>query len=447
MWQWLRDFFIGPSESDLPERLREAIRNQQDHSERITGWIQLSVVLLWASLWAISPKMASGIDALPVPAALLIYFILTVIRIIWSYRTRLPDWSLAVSVVFDMVLLMTVIWSFHLTYGQPPSFFLKAPTLLYVFIFIGLRCLRFDSRFVLLSGGMAAAGWAAMVTYVVILEAESMPVTRDYIVYMTSNSLLFGAEFDKIITIIIFTLVLAVALARAKALLLRSVSEEQKARDLSRFFDAGVAERIKSAEREIDSGQGELRDATILSLDLRGFTPLAARQKPEETIQLLSDYQSLMVPLIRAHGGAVDKFLGDGILASFGVVEERDDYAADAMRALHATMEAAQAWEEERRQQGLAAPKVNAALTSGRVLFAVIGERARLEYTVIGEAVNLAAKVEKHNKALGTRALADARTCALAAEQGYPPSGAWRSLPQMTLPEVGDVVDLVVLAD
>lgn len=447
MLQWLHGFFIGPSESDLPERLREAIRNQQDRSERITGWIQLAVALLWAALWAISPKMASGLDALPVPAALFVYFVLTVIRIVWSYRTRLPEWSLAVSVVFDMMLLMTVIWSFHLTYDQPPSFFLKAPTLLYVFIFIGLRCLRFDSRFVLLSGGMAALGWTIMVTYVVILEAASMPVTRDYVVYMTSNSLLFGAEFDKIITIIIFTLVLAAALARAKALLLRSVSEEQKARALSRFFDEGVAERIKSAESDFHSGQGELRDATILSLDLRGFTPLASSQRPEETVQLLSDYQSLMVPIIRAHGGAVDKFLGDGILASFGVVEERENYAADAMAALQAVMQAAAAWEEERKNKGLAAPKVNGALTSGRVLFAVIGENERLEYTVIGEAVNLAAKVEKFNKTLKTRALADARTCALAERQGFLTAGTWRALPGTSVPEVGERLDLIVLAE
>ncbi len=447
MWQWLRGFFVGPSEADLPERLRQAIARQQDRSERITGWVQLSIVLLWAALWAISPKLASGPAALPVPAALFTYFVLTVIRIAWSYRRRLPDWVLAASVVFDMILLLTVIWSFHLTYDQPPSFFLKAPTLLYVFIFIALRSLRFDSRYVLLSGAVAAAGWAIMVGYVVAVEAGSMSVTRDYVIYLTSNSLLFGAEFDKIITIIIFTLVLAAALARAKALLLRSVSEEYKAKALSRFFDEAVADRIKSAERELTVGQGELREATILSLDLRGFTPLAASQRPEDTIRLLSDYQALVVPIIRAHGGAIDKFLGDGVLASFGAVEESESYAADAMAALQDILVAAAAWEEERAARGLAAPQVNAALTSGRVLFAVIGEDERLEYTVIGEAVNLAAKVEKHNKVLKSRALADARTCALAGKQGYAGPRAWQALPGREVPEAGGRLDLVVLAE
>lgn len=447
MWHGVKTFFIGPSEQDLPESLRQAIQRQQDKSERLTGWIQLAVVLLWAALWAISPKTASGWAALPVPAALFIYFVLTVIRIVWSYRTRLPGWSLAISVVFDMTLLLTVIWSFHLTYDQPPAFFLKAPTLLYVFIFISLRSLRFDSRFVLLAGFIAAGGWAIMVLYVVVLQADSMPVTRDYIVYMTSNSLLFGAEFDKIIAILIFSLILAAALARAKALLLRSVTEEQKTKALSRFFDQGVAERIKSAEREISAGQGELRDAAILNLDLRGFTALAARLPAEETVALLADYQSLVVPIIRRHGGAVDKFLGDGVLASFGVVGEGPHYAADGLRALEEVMAEAAVWEAERRAAGRAAPKVNGALTSGRVLFGVIGENERLEYTVIGEPVNMAAKIEKHNKTLATSALTDRETYDLARRQGFAGEAAPRLLASEFVPEAGLALDLVVLAD
>ena len=446
MWQWLHGFFIGPSESDLPERVRQAVREQQDRSERITGWIQLSVVLLWGSLWAVSPMIASGGAALTVPAALFIYFVLTVIRLVWSYRARLPGWSLALSVVFDMSLLLTVIWSFHLTYGQPPSFFLKAPTLLYVFIFIALRSLRLDSRYVLLVGFAAAAGWAVMVVSVLLLEGKAMSITRDYVVYMTSNSILIGAEFDKIVTIVTFTLVLAAALSRAKALLLRSVLEEQNAQALSRFFDRGVAERIKHSERALSVGESERREATILTLDLRGFTPLAASLPPEETVALLSDYQSVVVPIIRRHGGAVDKFLGDGVLASFGAVEARETYAADALAALTEILEAAAKWEAERSAAGLAAPRVNAAVASGNVLLVVIGGDERLEYTLIGEAVNLAAKLEKHNKTLKTRALADSATCRLALSQGFEAQASWRSLDGIRLEDVGGTLDLVAIA-
>ena len=80
------------------------------------------------------------------PYALAAYFGFTVLRLGLAYRGRLPGWLLSLSVVIDMALLMGLIWSFHLQYHQPPSFYLKAPTLLYVFIFIALRALRFEAR-------------------------------------------------------------------------------------------------------------------------------------------------------------------------------------------------------------------------------------------------------------------------------------------------------------
>jgi len=442
-----KTFLFGPSAASLPPRVQAAIRAQQDQSERLTGWIQLAVVLLFALLWAISPKMTTGGAALVVPLALGTYLVLTVVRLLWSYRRRLPDWSLACSILFDMTLLLVVIWSFHLSYHQPPSFFLKAPTLLYVFIFIALRALRFEARFVLLAGVAAAVGWGVLILYVVLAEPGNPMITRNYVTYLTSNSILLGAEFDKIVSILTFSLILAVAIGRAKALLLRSVTEGLAARALSRFFDAGVAQQIKADEGEIRAGLGALRDAAILSLDLRGFTRLAAERPPEETMRLLADYQSRLVPVIQRHGGAVDKFLGDGILASFGAVEPMAQPAAAALAALDEIMAAAERWERERRQQGMAAPRVNGAMSAGRVLFGAVGDESRLELTVIGDTVNLAAKLEKQNKVVGSRALADGPSYAQALAEGYRPPAERRRLPAQLVAGVGDPLDLVILAE
>ena len=126
-------------------------------------------------------------------------------------------------------------------HDQPPSFYLKAPTLLYVFIFIALRALRFEARYVLLAGVVAALGWGALILYGVFSDPDNMMITRDYIQYMTSNSILLGAEFDKIISILVVTLIIAVALQRAKGLLISSIKEQTAAQDLSRFFDPEIA--------------------------------------------------------------------------------------------------------------------------------------------------------------------------------------------------------------
>jgi len=431
----------------LPARVRDQIRAQQDRSEILIGWFQLAVVLIFGTLYLISPKtFAEDADFAPVPWALAIYLILTVIRLAWAHRSRLPAWALGFSVVFDVALLMILIWSFHLQYQQPASFYLKAPTLLYVFIFIALRALRFEARYVLLAGAVAALGWGAMIVYVVVIDPTDTMITRNYITYMTSNAILLGAEFDKIISMLLVTGIIAVALQRAKGLLVRAVAEQTAARELSRFFDPEIAARIKGSEQEIRAGTGELRDAAILNLDMRGFTKLVGQASADEVIGLLAEYQARMVPVIQKHGGTIDKFLGDGIMATFGATVLTDSYAADALAALDEALAKAGDWQAERLAAGRPSPSVNGAVATGRILFGAVGDETRLEYTVIGDAVNLSAKLEKANKQLGVRAVCDGASYELALQQGYRPHEEKACHAAVEIAGVAQPMDIVVVA-
>ena len=164
----------------VPQRVQDDIWRQQDRSEQIISFVQLAIVLIFGALFVIAPRPFEGeIGFELTPWALGLYLVFTVVRLIASYRVRLPGWFLTVSVVADMALLMVLIWSFHRTYQQPPSFYLKAPTLLYVFIFIALRALRFDARYVLLAGGTAIVGWAILMIYAAVLDTEGMSIPRD----------------------------------------------------------------------------------------------------------------------------------------------------------------------------------------------------------------------------------------------------------------------------
>jgi adenylate cyclase len=188
-----------------------------------------------------------------------------------------------------------------------------------------------------------------------------------------------------------------------------------------------------------------MRDAAVLNLDMRGFTRLAASEPPEVVMRLLAEYQARMVPVIQRHGGSIDKFLGDGIMATFGAVRPSSTYAADALRALEEAIAEAAAWQADCAAAGRSCPRVNGAVTTGPILFGAVGDESRLEYTVIGDAVNLSAKLEKHNKELGSRALCDRATYDKAIEQGYEPEVAKASTSTVRVAEVTEPIDLVIV--
>ena len=432
--------------SDLPERITRSIRLEQQRAEQLIGWVQLGLLALFAGLYAVSPKtFMMNVPVEPVPWALGAWLVFTVARLAAAYRGPLPAWLLAASVVVDMTVLMVMIWSFHIQYDQPPAFYLKAPTLLYVFIFIALRTLRFEAGFVLLAGLVAALGWLVLLAYAALADPSGMRITHDYVAYMTSASILIGAELDKIVSILVVTAVLALALARARATLFRAVAESTAAMDLKRFFAPEVARRITGADMLIRPGEGELRPAAILFIDLRGFTPLSRTLEPNALMMLLADYQARMVPALGKHGGAIDKFLGDGIMASFGAARPDPAYAAHALAAVDDVLAAAREWQAERRAAGMTALNIGVGLATGEVVFGAVGDASRLEYTVIGDAVNLAAKLEKHNKVARTVGLTDRASYALALAQGY--DGAPRTIiERASVGGVDQPIDLAVLA-
>lgn len=430
----------------MPARVRERIDAAQNRSEILIGWLQLGAVIVFATLYALSTKTApDGAGFQPAALALGAYGIFTVLRLGIAYRRRLPGWLVAISAVADMGLLLGMIWSFHLQYEQPPSFYLKIPTLLYVFIFISLHVLRFEALYVILAGAAAALGWSGMVAYAVMSDDGGMMVTRDYIYYMTNNAILIGAEFDKIISILMVTAVLAVAIARARRTLEHAVADAAAAEDMSRFLAPEVVDQVTTAEAKVAAGEGQTREAAVLFLDIRNFTPMANALPPAEVIALLTDYQARFTPILRAHGAAIDKFLGDGILASFGAASASETYARDACAALEACMTDASAWNAQREMANLPPINIIGAAASGRVVYGAVGDADRLEMTVIGDAVNLAAKLEKHTRAEGVPALVSGELFAMAEAQGLT-SAAPKMLPARQVEGVSRPIDLVALS-
>ena len=401
----------------LPGRVQESIRRQQESSEILIGWLQLAIVLAFSVLYAVSPKPYESVDVVArEPWFLGFYLVFTVIRLALAHARRLPDWLVYLSIVMDMTLLLALIFSIHVKYQQPPSFYLKVPTLLYIFIFIALRALRYEVRHVLLAGSVAALGWLLMVWYVVQVDPQDPMITRNYVEYMTSNSVLLGAEFDKVISILMVTAILAIAIARARGLLVRSVVEGSAVEDLSKFVPRGVARQLKLSERRMEVGDGEVREATILFTDIEGFTTISESLSPTELIKTLNAYFEVVSLPIERHGGVINQFQGDAILATFNVPDDLEDHA---LRAVHAAVEIQQALAAQTFGKGLKL-RSRIGINSGVVVGGLVGSGDRLGYTVHGDEVNLAARLEQLNKDYGTQIIVSARTRELAGADAFP---------------------------
>lgn len=442
----LKAILASPSENEVPARVRAEIDRREQIAERLIGWVQLALLAAFGLLFLLGPAPARTGGESFAPTALLLYFAFTVLRLWLSYRIALPTWLLVLSILADVTLLCAMIFSLHLQYNQPPSFYLKSPTMIYMFIFIGVRALRFDPRFVLITGLASTLGWFVLVAYAVLSEQSDMYITNNMVQYLTSNSIFLDVEAAKMLSLLGVTAVLTLALMRARAAMTRAIQSGTAASDLKRFFDPAVADTIIGSESGPMAGRSETRELSVLFVDLRSFTTSASALSPETVMRVLGLYQHAAVDEIERQGGQIDKFMGDGILATFGAVEPSMTHAADALRTAVALIGAIDAAEPQVRDAGWVGPyHACAAVACGTATVGVVGARNRLEFTVIGTPVNLAAKLEAANKVEGSRALTEGRTFARARAQGYA-GPVVEHRPDRRIAGFAGPLDLVVLA-
>lgn len=158
--------------------------------------------------------------------------------------------------------------------------------------------------------------------------------------------------------------------------------------------------------------EGETRELTVVFTDLAGFTSISERLG-HETVPLLNDYMGRMVPIIRAQKGYVNKFLGDGIMFFFGAPVSHSSHAVQAVEAVLEMQRAVEIFNRDLAAKGLPAIGMRAGISSGMMVVGDAGSAEASDYTVLGDTVNLGARLESANKAVGTLVLMNARTAEL----------------------------------
>ena len=191
-------------------------------------------------------------------------------------------------------------------------------------------------------------------------------------------------------------------LAQGFNMMLAGLEERERVKGLfGQYLTREVSEQILNGRVNLG---GDLFEATIMFADIRNFTAMSEDMSPTEVLQFLNSYLERMIDVIAETGGIIDKFLGDGILAVFGAPVRNDSHAEQALRAALSMQRALDELNKTRAKSGQAPIAIGIGLHSGPIIAGNIGNNRKLEYTVIGDTVNLASRIEgltkKHNTSI-----------------------------------------------
>jgi adenylate cyclase len=192
------------------------------------------------------------------------------------------------------------------------------------------------------------------------------------------------------------------------SLVLQDISREKKVRTtMTRYMAKQFAERVLADGAETVSSA---HTATVLFSDIRRFTSHAETLTPQEVVEMLNEYFGEMAAIAERHGGAIDKFIGDALMVVFGAPIARDAAAASAVQAAVEMVERLEHLNRRRMGRGAKPLEIGVGIASGDIVAGPLGSATRVDYTVIGDTVNLASRLEGVNRQYGTTILVDAAT-------------------------------------
>ncbi|CCQ73276.1 GAF domain-containing protein [Magnetospira sp. QH-2] len=192
-------------------------------------------------------------------------------------------------------------------------------------------------------------------------------------------------------------------------IMLEDISAEKRVKStMSRYMDPGLADKLLESGEDLLGGQNS--KATMLFTDIKSFTTLSEELGPQATVSLLNEYFTIMVECVSQEGGMLDKYIGDAIMAEFGIPLPHDDDEDRALRTGIAMQSQLGDWNANRRAHGQPEVGMRVGINTDVVVSGNIGSPKRMDYTVIGDGVNLASRLEAACKQYGAHILISENT-------------------------------------
>lgn len=321
-------------------------------------------------------------------------------------------------IVFTLIYPSPIDWA----QGTPPQVTLRYGGFIFIFLILSGVAISLSPRLIFWSGAAAAAFWAVGVAWLASLPDSQALWASDagagleaLIASGDPRVVDLGVQAQNIVVLLIVAAILAAGANASRGLLVRETALARRAANLSRYLPAETVETL--AGRDDPFGAEAEREAAVLFTDIVGFSALAERIGPRATLALLRRSHSMVERAVFAHHGAIDKFIGDGVMATFGAYRSGPKDAANAIACAGAILKAVDEMNAE-RPAGEPPVVLSVGLHFGPVLVGDVGAARRMEFAVIGDTVNVAARLEEMTRQLGVAAAISDEAMAAA---GRPP--------------------------
>jgi adenylate cyclase len=328
---------------------------------------------------------------------------------------------------YALATLDSVLLAFTLLYPNPfravelaPQALLQVGNFIYFFVPLAGLALSYRPGLVVWGGISGAASWAAGVAWLLSLPdtVATMPDAGDprHLEIMRLPTFInLGARLQEIVVLLVVAGLLGVVAHRSRRIAWRQASLERERSNLARYFPPATVDLL--SDRDDPLSEVREHQAAVLFADIVGFTPWAEQHSPRESIMLLREVHALFEECVFANGGTLDKFIGDGMMATFGTPDPGTRDAANGVACVGAILAAIDAWNGGRSRAGEAPVTVSLGLHYGPVVVGDIGSERRLELAVLGDTVNVASRLEGLTRQLGCRAVLSGDVIAAAARQ------------------------------
>jgi adenylate cyclase len=316
-------------------------------------------------------------------------------------------------ILLDLVLLtfICLVPNPFAEFGAPTAMVYRFDNFIYFFILLAVGTLAYSWRTVWSMGTWVAALWAIGLVGVIFLGEQMPELTAAAQAAFSGNPFLQQAldpnstdvphRVQEIVVFVIVAGILALKGWRSNQLLMRQAEVAAERANLSRYFPDRIVNLLASSTHDI--GSVRTQNVAVLFADIVGFTPIAENNPPEKVMTLLRRYHSVIERAIFENGGTLDKYLGDGVMATFGTPEAGPEDAANAFRAGWRIVEDMVQCSRECMEHGDPEFQVSVGVHYGPVIIGDIGPARRLEFAVVGDTVNVANRLEAETRRLGCR--------------------------------------------